>query len=261
LHFSVVMAALSLLMSMGSRLHVWGHNTIIRLPFDILTHLPFVQSEVAARYCLFMWLFIALSVAVILDRAREARPARAKLHGRAGWLRSFAYWPLPLFLVLAALGAASLVPGWPYNIDKVVTPPALVPPTVVPNVSGGTLLTYPIARNTHNLPMVWQSIDGFSYRIPAGEASVANDHAGATEAAFTTCWQIPVTEYEPPLSYVPGARQDFAKWQVRAVVIPLSDSINPMCAVRFVQAVLGRPPSKESGSAVWTNVDVGAART
>jgi hypothetical protein len=60
---------------------------------------------------------------------------------------------------------------------------------------------------------------------------------------------------------VPGARQDFAKWQVRAVVIPLSDSINPMCAVRFVQAVLGRPPSKESGSAVWTNVDVGAART
>ena len=76
------------------------------------------------------------------------------------------------------LGLVSLVPGWPYNIGQVYTPPALVPPTVVSNIAGGTLLTYPMARNAHNLPMVWQSIDGFSYRIPAGEASVANGHYG-----------------------------------------------------------------------------------
>jgi hypothetical protein len=207
-----------------------------------------------------MWLFIALSVAVILDRSRSSAPARAKLHGRGRLPEKLTWWPLVSLLVLTALGIASLVPGWPYNIGQVVTPPALVPPTVVANIAGGTLLTYPIARNTHNLPMVWQSIDGFSYRIPAGEASVANDHYGATEAAFTTCWQIPVTEYEPPLSYVPGARHDFARWQVREVVIPLSDSINPMCAVRFVQAVLGRAPINERGSAVWTNVDLGPPR-
>ncbi|MGA2530195.1 MAG: hypothetical protein ABSG36_13675 [Acidimicrobiales bacterium] len=261
LRFSIVMAALSFLISMGSRLHVWGHNTVIRLPFDVIAHLPVLKSEVAGRYCLFMWLFIALSVAVILDRARQSGPARAKLHGRAGLAQKLAHWPLVSLLVLTALGVASLVPGWPYNIGQVVTPPALVPATVVSDISGGTLLTYPIARNTHNLPMVWQSIDGFSYRIPAGEASVANDHYGATEAAFTTCWQIPVTEYEPSLSYLPGARRDFARWQVRAVVIPLSDSINPMCAVRFVQAVLGRPPLVERGSAVWTNLDLGAAKS
>jgi hypothetical protein len=256
LRFAVVMAALSLLLSMGSRLHVWGHRTPIRLPFVVLTHLPFVKSEVAARYCLFMWLFIAIAVAVILDRARNARPPQRMQHGQPGWVARFAYWPLPLFLVLTVLGVLSLVPGWPYNIAQVNTPPALMKPTVVANIAGGTLVTYPLARNTHNLPMVWQSIDSFQYRIPAGEASVADGHAGATEAAFTTCWQLGTPEYEPAASFIPGARADFHTWKVRAVVIPLYNSIDPMCAVRFVQAVLGRSPVIERQAAVWTNVDV-----
>ena len=259
--FAVVMAALSLILSMGSRLKLWGHRTPIRLPFVVLTHLPFVKSEVAARYCLFMWLFIALAIAVILDRARNAKPPQRMLHGQPGWAARFAYWPLPLFLALAVLGVVSLVPGWPYNIGQVNTPPSLVPPTVVANIDGGTLLTYPIARNTHNLPMVWQAIDSFRYRIPAGEASVSNGHAGETEAAFTTCWQLGTPEYAPAAKFVPGARVDFATWKVRAVVIPLYNTIDPMCAVRFVQAVLGRAPVIEgpalNTSAVWTNVDVG----
>jgi hypothetical protein len=177
-------------------------------------------------------------------------------HGQPGWVARFAYWPLPLFLVLTVLGVLSLVPGWPYNIAQVNTPPALMKPTVVANIAGGTLVTYPLARNTHNLPMVWQSIDSFQYRIPAGEASVADGHAGATEAAFTTCWQLGTPEYEPAASFIPGARADFHTWKVRAVVIPLYNSIDPMCAVRFVQAVLGRSPVIERQAAVWTNVDV-----
>jgi hypothetical protein len=257
LRFAIVMAALSLVLSMGSRLHVWGHRTPIRLPFVVLTHLPFLKSEVAARYCLFMWLFIAIAVAVILDRARNARPPRKMAHGRPRWVARFAYWPLPLLLVLTALGIVSLVPGWPYNIAQVNTPPALEKPIVVDNIAGGTLLTYPLARNTHNLPMVWQSIDSFEYRIPAGEASVADGHAGATEAAFTTCWQIGTPEYAPPATFISGARADFVTWKVRAVVIPLYNSIDPMCAVRFVQSVLGRAPVIEREAAVWTNVAVG----
>ena len=191
-----------------------------------------------------MWLFIALAVAVILDRAR--------LRGRSAWSQStasrrglgrLAYWPLPLFSVLALVTVVSLVPGWPYNINQVNVPPGAVQqPTVVADVSGGTLLTYPLARNVHNLPMVWQSIDDFQYRIPAGEASVADGHSGATEAAFADCWQVDRDRARAPSRARAEARTDFATWKVRAVVIPLTNSINPMCAVRFVEAVLGRPP-------------------
>ena len=254
IRFSVLMAALTLILSMGSRLHVWDHYTIVRLPFDVLAHLPFVQSEVPSRYCLFMWLFIAIAVTVTLDRARWAKPARAKVHGQSKWAANLAYRPLPLFLVLAGLGIFSLVPAWPYNIGQVFTPLALTEPTVAPNIAGGTLLTYPLARAPHNLAMVWQSVDSFQYRIPGGEATVANDYEGDAEAAFNTCWNVKAKVYAPSPSLVPGARANFATWQVSAVVIPLTNSVNPMSAVRFVEEVLRRAPVYERSAAVWTNV-------
>jgi len=161
IRFSLVMAVLSLLLSMGSHLHVWGHETGIPLPFIVLTKLPFVQSEVASRYSLFMWLFIAISVAAILDRARRVESAQRRLHrqGRAG--RESRRGPLPLFLVLFGLGVLSLVPAWPYSIGQVFLPTVLVRPTIDTGPVGSTLLTYPLARSDHNLPMVWQALDRF----------------------------------------------------------------------------------------------------
>ncbi len=102
--------------------------------------------------------------------------------------------------------------------------------------------------------MVWQSVDSFQYRIPGGEATVANDYEGDAEAAFNTCWNVKAKVYAPSPSLVPGARANFATWQVSAVVIPLTNSVNPMSAVRFVEEVLRRAPVYERSAAVWTNV-------
>jgi hypothetical protein len=248
--FSILMAALALVLSMGSHLHVWGHDTGVPLPFDVFTKLPFVESEVASRYCLFMWLFIAMAVGAILDRARASTNSGRGRHRQGGPRRR---GPLPLMAVLALLGIVSLVPGWPYNIGQVYTPSALVRPTVDTGPVGSTLLTYPLARGAHNLPMVWQALDGFAYRMPAGEAAVANAHEGDMEGAFNSCWSDP-HESVPRRILVAPARGAFLRWQVRTVVIPLSHSINPLCAVRFVQEVLGRPPAIERGAAVWTDV-------
>jgi hypothetical protein len=273
--FSIAMAAVSALLSMGSYLHVWGHDSHIPLPFVFLTKLPFVQSEVASRYTLFMWLFIGLAVAVILDRARRDQPGKPELdgqdgiggqdrlqaqdgpHGEGGAPRR-ARGALPLMAILAVLGLFSLVPGWPYNIDQVFTPSALVAPTVDHSPVGSTLLTYPLARNTHNLPMVWQAFDRFQYRIPAGEAAVRSAHEGGpAETAFNDCWLNP-TEQLPPSKLVAGARNNLATWQIRTVVVAETNSINPACAVRFLTEVLGRAPVIERGAAVWTDVHVGS---
>ena len=186
--FSMTMAGISLLLSMGSYLHVWGHRAGIPLPFAVIAKLPFVQSEVASRYTLFMWFFIGVAVAVILDRARRARPLRRKLHSQGRQTRR---GPLPLVLTLTVLGVLSLVPAWPYNISQVLTPPALVRPTVDHSPVGSTLLTYPLAKADHSLPMVWQAIDRFQYRIPSAEAIVADRHEGPTDAAFESCWLNP----------------------------------------------------------------------
>ena len=252
--FSVTMAGISMLLSMGSYLHVWGHRAGIPLPFAIIAKLPFVQSEVASRYTLFMWFFIAVAVAVILDRSRRARPGPRNLHSHR---RRAGHGPLPLVLTLTVLGIVSLVPAWPYNISQVLTPASLVRPTVDRSPVGSTLLTYPLAKADHSLPMVWEALDKFQYRIPSAEAIVADRHEGATDSAFESCWLNP-TKHAPSSALVPASRVEFRTWQVRTVVVPEANSVNPDCAVRYLTDVLGRPPIMERGAAVWTNVDFGS---
>jgi hypothetical protein len=254
IRFAILMAGISLVLSMGSYLHVWGHSTGIPLPFRVLTKLPFVQSEVASRYTLFMWLFIAIAVAVIVDRSRRAQPKRRRLHSQARRARP-SRGPLPLVLALLVLSVFSLVPGWPYGIGQVFMPTALVRPTVDRSAAGSTLLTYPLAKADHSLPMVWQAVDGFQYRIPSAEAILADAHQGATDAAFESCWLDP-TEYAPSTTLVAASRAEFTTWQVRTVVVPEAKSVNPACAVRFLSQVLGRPPVMERAAAVWSGVDL-----
>ena len=81
--FSAVMAASALVVSMGSRLHLAGHRTPIRLPFIVFTHLPLFDSSVAARWITYFWLFAALILAVTIDAVRTRLTAAPP--GAAGW--------------------------------------------------------------------------------------------------------------------------------------------------------------------------------
>ena len=189
---------------------------------------------------------------------RKPKPRRLHSQGRADGRPN--YGPLPLVLVLLVLSIISLVPGWPYGIGQVYVPAALVRPTVVRSPVGSTLLTYPLAKADHPLPMVWQALDHFEYRIPSVQAILEDVHEGATDAAFESCWLNP-TEYAPSSAWVAASRAELALWQVRTVVVPEGNakSINPACAVRFLTEVLGRPPVTERSAAVWSDVNPGAA--
>jgi hypothetical protein len=228
--------------------------TAIPLPFLVFTKLPFLQAEVASRYSLFMWLFVASAVGLILDRARHARPPAPAAH-RRGTSRGLArFGPLPLVAALTVIGLVSLVPGWPYSdISAYASPPALVPPTVGTGSPGSALLTYPLASGKYVLPMVWQAVDDFSYRLTAGEAAVGTNLQGAVAVAFNICTVNPA-ETRPPHGLVQRARKELVTWQVRTVVIPETGSVNPACAVRFISEVLNRPPTLQRGAAVWTSV-------
>ncbi|MGC9963577.1 MAG: hypothetical protein ABSE47_17000 [Acidimicrobiales bacterium] len=257
--FAILMAVVALLLSLGSHLHVWGHLTAIPLPFLVFTKLPFLQAEVASRYSLFMWLFVASAVALILDRARDARPPAPAAHRRDSNRGLARFGPLPLMAALTVIGLVSLVPGWPYtDISAYATPPALVPPTVGTGSPGSALLTYPLASGKYVLPMVWQAVDDFPYRLTAGEAAVGTNLQGALAVAFNVCTVNP-TLAKPPHGLVQRARKELAKLQVRTVIIPETGSVNPACAVRFISEVLNRPPTLQRGAAVWSSVQVPGA--
>ena len=81
--FCSAMAAVALLLSFGSHLHVDGHRTGIPLPFLVIAHLPLLNSSVAARWVTYFWLFAGLLLALVLDAAHRGSPPTAVSAGTA----------------------------------------------------------------------------------------------------------------------------------------------------------------------------------
>ncbi len=245
IRFAWLMALISFVLSMGARLHVGGADTVIRLPFYVLAHLPLLQSEAASRYTLLMWLFLALLTAILVDRwllgprARSEAPSRSRRLGR---------WRIG-GTILLALALVSLVPQWPYQVNASDVPAWFSSADVRRIPVGSTLVTYPYASNNHNLPMFWQAVNGMRYRIPVGEVVLADPHFTAFEVAFNLCWVNPALRM-PPRTLIAGSQAALRQWHVRWVVVPLQYSVNPSCAIRFLTATLGAPRWQHR-AAVW----------
>lgn len=251
LRFSFAVAGAAFLISMGAHLHLFGHSTPVPLPFDIFIHLPLLDSEVASRYTLFMWLFLAMAVAFIVDHWwRDAgRPVSRKHVSKNRIGPVVARRAVPIGLL--GLGLLALFPDLQYSIHEAFVPPWFASSAVSHVPEGSTLMTYPLARNTHNFPMMWQALNGMGYRIPAGEVAVPYSPGGPVEKAFDTCWMDP-TEKTPPSQLVDQSRTWIRTWEVATVVVPEVYTVNPGCAVNFLSAVLEKAPSWQDGAAVWS---------
>ena len=78
-----VSAAVALLLSFGSTLHVGGNDTHIPLPGAILAHLPVLDNLVPARFAVYVALFTALLFGVFVDSlpgSPAEHPRRAGEH-------------------------------------------------------------------------------------------------------------------------------------------------------------------------------------
>ena len=243
--FSAVMAVAAFVMSMGSRLHVLGHMTAVRLPFTVLTHLPFLDSEVAARYSLFMWLFVAVLISITVDRWLFS-PRRRRIHGRSS-VAAVTSRAIPAALLVA--GVVSLIPSWPYAIQQIAVPTWFTSVAAREVPQGSTLLPYPLASNSHNLPELWQALDDFRFRMPGGEAAVPVSHTGAIGRAFSSCYSNPAERQPKPLA-LGTSRKEIREWQVQTIVIPIPAD-NAACAIRYMTLVVGAPPHEEYSAAVW----------
>ena len=173
------------------------------------------------------------------------------------WAANLAYWPLPLFLVLAGLGIVSLVPGWPYNIGQVYTPPRLRP------TDGGRRTSQAGRCSPIPSPATSTTCHGLAVgrRLPVphpgrrGERRqrALGGHRGSIQHLLAgRCAKMYA---RLPLASCPGPGRLRHLAGRAVVVIPLTNSVNPMCAVRFVEAVLGGLAVYERSAAVWTNVD------
>jgi len=239
----LVTAVASLVISMGDSLHINGWNTHIPLPFAILRRLPLLESSIASRWSLFLWLALALIVGQGIDWAITQVRSRPRS-------------PLPTqrataFLALTAVGVIMLAPYWP-----LVAGPQQMPAWFATRASseippGATVVTYPIAQNGNPLPMMWQSLNNLNYRLVAGAAGPQVTAVNPIRDAIRECdaGGNPASNR----ATVSAARSQIAHYPT---VYFVSTSFGPAqaCASRLFRAIAGFEGEKRDDVVVWANV-------
>jgi hypothetical protein len=244
IRFFGVMAGICLVISMGAHLRVANHDTGIPLPFSIFSRLPLLNNLIAIRWTLFLWLFIAIVTAVILDLVHDQVSAhhlgRPVLVGTS---------------IVAILGIVALIPMWPGNVRQMMTPTwfSTSGPSTIPE--GSTLLTFPIGANNYSLPMMWQAEAGMRWKIPLGEGGKPTSHLGPAGQALMMCFNDP-TLSEPPKELLTPALAEMRIWQVDTIVVTAQSTNNDACALKVLTTLTGRPPTRESDVFIWRNLNL-----
>jgi hypothetical protein len=199
---AALLAGAAWVLSLGRRLNIDGRTTIV-LPGAVFGHLPLLASIVAARFGLFTDLFVAVVVAIGLDRLRAhlgsgPGPVRARLAPGPGLVRAqIGSGPGPLgrgrvapgslgrgatvgLAGLIVVGLASVLPagripepplGWPSRLPAVLD-------TVVPR--DGVVFSYPYPVSPVNSAMGWAAIDRIRFRLVGGYATVPGPPGSAS---------------------------------------------------------------------------------
>jgi hypothetical protein len=173
LQFSILLAVIDFVLSLGQKLHVGTTIYDVHLPFSWLTHWPVMRDVVPARISMLVAFFVACALAAGMaarheartDSARSAAPSRhersatplRKVTVATGW-------------VLVVLVVLSLLPNWPYSSQPALASAALSPSSLSAISKGSAVLTYPYAEPGTDDAMVWQALDKMRFKLVGGYA-------------------------------------------------------------------------------------------
>jgi hypothetical protein len=245
-------------LSLGARLMVDGVDTHVPLPFALLDRLPVVQGASAGRFSLYTAFFVAVVVAVGLDRARDAISRRSP--ERRG--------PVLALVAVTAVCLAPLIPSFPYT-EVATGVPAYFTTSAVDRIpSGSVVLAYPYPYTPDDQAMLWEAVAGVRFRIIGGQAAVPGVGGGTTsepetlqpttaEALFLYAMYgtARIQPRPPPLDATTlGYLREFCtRYDVGTIVVdPIGE--HPALAVSFLTDALGAPPEREGGVEVWYDV-------
>ena len=264
--FSTVMAVITWVLSLGPRLTVDAHATSVPLPFALVDHLPLFPSLVDARLALFTDLFVAVLLAVGVDRSlgalEEVRGRRRLPGSRPGVVAG-------ILVAVALLVVASLVPPWPMPAHPVSAPAFFGSGAVHRIPPGGIVLAYPYPAGENDDAMLWQAGDSMGFRLIGGTLLVPDARGAASFDPFPRGGEaVPaalVGDYlgVSPSSLRPGVlTAPPSTAQVRAFLVAFGVSTvlfhragaDPSAARQLVVDALGPPDVTTGGVDAWFDV-------
>ncbi|MGP0108981.1 MAG: hypothetical protein ACLPR9_08980 [Acidimicrobiales bacterium] len=252
--FSAAMATVAWLLSLGPHLSVDTNQTAIRLPFDVLVHLPILDSLLAGRFTLFLDLFCGFVLAVGIDRLRSDMLRS----GRVPKLRAAV-----AVMVVAVVALVPVIPRWPYPVVPVdsTTPSFFETGDVKEIPAGSVVLTYPYPVYPFNQAMLWQAESSMRFRILGGYVLIPGPGGKATNApAPVLPTSVPATLIADfnglaivgPAATPEDVRSLLHRYGVQTVIVG-PGGVDPDAAIALFTEALG--PSKIVGGArIWPDL-------
>jgi hypothetical protein len=265
--FAGIMALISLVLSLGPRLRVDGHDTPIVLPFVVLQHLPLVEGLVPVRFSLYTALFTAAMFAIGLDELWR----RLRQSGNPTWLSP--RWRIVAAAALsAAITVAAVIPLVSRHTQTVTQTdvPSFFTSTAVNAIpQGSVVLAYPYPdfsgpslfyQPTHDI-MLDQAVSGMRFKLIGGYGwfpSSSGDHGTANptvlepqsvEATFDSAYY---GRTPPKANAVADLRVFLKTFDVQSV-IALPEGADPALVISDVTAAIGCP-IHSGGVLAWLHV-------
>lgn len=191
--FFTRMAAACFVFSLGPSLHVTNADTGIPLPAALLAHVPLLWSIMPSRFGIFVDLFAALSLGIVLERLRALDVGALAKRIRNRPTRP----PSPRFGVVVSLGTAAVVLAtlaaarpWPYPVHPVGAPAIFERPRFQALVAGGVVSTYPPDAQRQGGPLLGQVLDDDEFDMTGGYAIVPGPSGRSTEEPAPSTLQL-----------------------------------------------------------------------
>ncbi len=239
-----VTGALLLVLSLGPWLHIGKEALHVPLPWLPFGRLPLLKHVLPDRFTLFVWLAVAVIVAIVIARATRLAPRPA-----ATWL-------------LAVTAALVLILPAPLERQSVYTP-AFFRTWASHNIGPDeTVLVAPYFANaSHAAPMVWAAVADYGLRMPEAYAYMPQpDGRTLSGAPPTRLSKIMLSIQDDNASVVARGEvraqvtANLRDAGVRHVIVGPMQSLAPMLA--FFTDLFGREPERVGGIAIWRDVNV-----
>ncbi|WP_343572699.1 hypothetical protein [Mycobacterium sp.] len=241
---AVSTGAVILVLSLGPWLHIGNEALRIPLPWLALAKLPLLKHVLPGRFTVFVWLAVAVTVAVVVARSTRLPPRPA-----ARWLSAVG---MSLVLLLPAP-----LPRAPF------TTPAFFHNWSSQHIgSDETVLVSPYFVNgSEAAPMVWAAESGYRLRMPEAYAYLpqpnGGTYSGPTQSQLTYTmfmiqqrgsWLVARGDIRAQIA------ADLRAADVRHVIVGPAQHWQPMIA--FFTDLFGRPPELVEGVALWRDITV-----
>lgn len=158
--FSTLLALGAFILSLGSRLSIYGHLTPFALPETILAHIPLFDNVVPVRFSFVVFLFAIIALTVGADRLLAIIAARRIIRMRDTLANVISITSLVacVALLLPQVPFTTMKPDWPLNINSALR--------IIP--TGSVVLTYPLTTFYNTEAMSWQAADEMRFRLIGG---------------------------------------------------------------------------------------------